>query len=110
MFAGTLRQYENALNDLASIRGWKDSDKLAEQCQLEIEKLREAEKENIEIAKKAKEIESQRTLKVQNKARIEEAIAKKKKYKECGVCQYCGGNFKGILTKKCSVCGKPKDY
>ena len=115
MFAGTLRQYENALNDLASIRGWKDSDKLAEQCQLEIEKLRKVEKENIEIAKKAKEIESQRTLKareieVQNKARIEEAIAKKKKFKERGVCQYCGGNFKGILTKKCSVCGKPKDY
>ena len=27
-----------------------------------------------------------------------------------GVCQYCGGTFKGVFTKKCSVCGKPKDY
>ena len=27
-----------------------------------------------------------------------------------GICQYCGGTFKGVFTKKCSVCGKPKDY
>ena len=25
-------------------------------------------------------------------------------------CQYCGGEFKGIITKKCSVCGKIKNY
>lgn len=27
-----------------------------------------------------------------------------------GLCQYCGGEFKGLFTKKCSVCGKKKDY
>lgn len=27
-----------------------------------------------------------------------------------GVCQHCGGDFKGIFNKVCSVCGKPKDY
>lgn len=27
-----------------------------------------------------------------------------------GVCQYCGGAFKGLFSKKCSVCGRPKDY
>lgn len=27
-----------------------------------------------------------------------------------GVCQYCGGTFKGLFSKKCSSCGKPKDY
>lgn len=26
------------------------------------------------------------------------------------ICQFCGGAFKGILKKVCSVCGKPKDY
>lgn len=27
-----------------------------------------------------------------------------------GVCQYCGGTFKGLFSPKCSVCGKSKDY
>ena len=27
-----------------------------------------------------------------------------------GVCQYCGAPFGGMFTKKCSKCGKPKDY
>ncbi len=31
-------------------------------------------------------------------------------YKRQGVCQHCGGNFKGLFTKKCVNCGKPKDY
>ena len=25
-------------------------------------------------------------------------------------CQHCGGEFKGVFTKKCVSCGKPKDY
>lgn len=25
-------------------------------------------------------------------------------------CQYCGGEFKGMFAKKCSACGKAKDY
>lgn len=27
-----------------------------------------------------------------------------------GVCQHCGGSFTGLFGKKCSRCGKPKDY
>ena len=27
-----------------------------------------------------------------------------------GVCQHCGGEFKGLFSKKCVSCGKPKDY
>ena len=27
-----------------------------------------------------------------------------------GVCQHCGGQLKGLFTKKCVNCGKPKDY
>lgn len=30
------------------------------------------------------------------------------KFAEC--CQYCGNKFEGIFNKKCSRCGKPKDY
>lgn len=30
--------------------------------------------------------------------------------KRDGLCQHCGGKFKGLLLKQCSVCGKAKDY
>lgn len=29
---------------------------------------------------------------------------------EKGRCRYCGGEFKGIFDKVCTVCGSPKDY
>ena len=31
-------------------------------------------------------------------------------YKIKGVCAYCGGNFSGVFKKKCSICGREKDY
>ena len=31
-------------------------------------------------------------------------------YRSQKVCQHCGGKFKGLFSKKCSVCGKVKDY
>ncbi len=31
-------------------------------------------------------------------------------WQEEGVCQHCGGEFKGFFAKKCSKCGKDKDY
>ena len=30
--------------------------------------------------------------------------------REQNLCQHCGGTFKGLFTKKCSSCGKEKDY
>jgi len=32
------------------------------------------------------------------------------KRKQEGTCQYCGGKFKGLFSKKCSICRKSKDY
>ena len=31
-------------------------------------------------------------------------------YRSMNVCQYCGKPFKGVFSKVCSKCGKPKDY
>lgn len=31
-------------------------------------------------------------------------------YKSKGVCAYCGGRFSGLFKKKCSLCGKEKNY
>ena len=29
---------------------------------------------------------------------------------KAGLCQHCGGQLKGLFSKKCTACGKPKDY
>ncbi len=31
-------------------------------------------------------------------------------YRNENRCQYCGGNFKGLINRICSKCGRPKDY
>ena len=36
--------------------------------------------------------------------------AQMKEYRENGVCQHCGGKFKGLFVKTCSSCGMKKDY
>ena len=44
---------------------------------------------------------------------IDEDRAKVKLAKQrraAGLCQHCGGSFKGLFTKKCINCGKAKDY
>lgn len=33
-----------------------------------------------------------------------------KAYMNMGLCRYCGGSFQGLLSKKCSNCGRKKDY
>jgi hypothetical protein len=38
----------------------------------------------------------------------EERIARERR--EDGLCQHCGGEFKGLFKKTCTVCGNPKDY
>lgn len=46
----------------------------------------------------------------QYQEQLQQEQAQKLKYRRMGVCQYCGGAFQGMLSKKCSVCGRPKDY
>lgn len=47
---------------------------------------------------------------------LEDAITAKTRnrdkeiYRSKGVCQYCGGAFKGLFNKTCTRCGHPKDY
>ena len=40
----------------------------------------------------------------------QEAEKQKMHYRQMNVCQYCGGSFIGLFSKKCKVCGRPKDY
>ena len=41
---------------------------------------------------------------------IEKSQQKMAEYRSRNVCQYCGGSFRGLLTKTCSKCGRKKDY
>ncbi len=81
--------YEQAYEQLKQIRGYKDADEKAVICKNKIEEIKEKEKEiRIRIEKEHKQAA----------------------YRTAGVCQYCGGAFKGLFLKTCTQCGKKKDY
>lgn len=70
----------------------------------------EQERKRLEEERKAAQaqLERERALKAAEEKRKEENL--KKERREKGVCQHCGGEFKGWLIKKCSTCGKRRDY
>lgn len=41
---------------------------------------------------------------------VDIADERAKTYRANGVCAHCGGTFGGLLKKKCSLCGREKDY
>jgi len=60
------------------------------------------------------EMETQRIAR--QKREEEERIARqrheeeRRQRREAGLCQHCGGQLKGLFSKKCSSCGRNKDY
>lgn len=77
---------------------YKDSLSQAEEC----EKLA-VERDRIELERTRKE-----KLAEQERIRVEQE--KLEVFKARGVCQHCGGSFRGLFNKVCRTCGKPKDY
>ena len=63
-------------------------------------------------------IKEERKIKTAKTKRVvEQRIAEEKRIAEQraqrrsqNLCQHCGGAFKGMFTKKCTNCGKEKDY
>lgn len=82
------------------------SSKLEEELRKTIEKSRQQEDQ-----RKAEEV---RKLEELQKAEVAKAKKEdeqqKMRYRQMNVCQYCGGSFNGLFSKKCKVCGRPKDY
>lgn len=63
------------------------------------------------------ENETYETIKAREKAEAERENAEQERMRReraerraDGVCQHCGGKFKGFFNERCSVCGKEKDY
>lgn len=76
------------------------------------------EQERKEYAKRKKE-EVKRKEEQEAKRREEEAKRKKEQeerekqmaaWRASGKCQHCGGDLKGLFSKKCASCGRSKDY
>ena len=80
--------------------------KLKEELIKTIEKFRQQEDQ--------RKAEEERKLEELQKAEVakakQQAEQQKKRYRQMNVCQYCGGSFIGLFSKKCKVCGRPKDY
>jgi hypothetical protein len=81
--AGLIRGFEN-LGDYLDC---------AERVELYTKQIADAENEKKQKREQAQELEHQKFIR-RNK----------------GLCQHCGGTFKGIIGRKCSLCGIPKDY
>ena len=75
----------------------------------DFENLEEEQKTKMAEQKRIAE-EKKRIAKEQKRIEEERIAAQKAQYRSQGLCQHCGGELKGLLTKKCANCGKPKDY
>ena len=75
-----------AAEKFALIPGWRDADEQMKICRQAAERLARQEKERAEQE------------------------CRQEQWRISGRCQYCGGEFKGLFTKKCIRCHKEKDY
>lgn len=76
--------------------------------------LKKKEEERAAALKKQEEeraaaLRKQEEERVLEEARLNQEKAMAQRRNE-GLCQHCGGTLKGLFSKKCVSCGKPKDY
>ena len=80
---------------------------LADKKRMEEEHRRQEEEHRRQEEERRRQEERLRRQQEEHRRQEE---AKKALYRSQGVCQYCGGTFKGLFSKSCSSCGKKKDY
>ena len=68
----------------------------------EMKRIYEESREEREMARRFAEEKKQQE--------DEKKRRQQEEYRSKGLCQHCGGTFKGMFTKKCTSCGKEKDY
>ena len=62
-----------------------------------------------DVYESIEEYEDSRTKKERCIA-VAKELEKLEAFRARGVCQHCGGSFRGLLNKVCRTCGKQKDY
>ena len=90
---------EMILQQLKPISGWRDANEVTKNCLQRIEELNA-------MRQRWDERRRQSELAMENR-RI---YRQKDEWRTASLCQHCGGELKGFFSKKCTVCGKPKDY
>ena len=83
-------------------------EQLLEKEKMEQQKLAEQQRRAEEERKKQQEA-IQKAKEEQARIQSENARIEAERIRQ-GVCRYCGGEFKGLFSKKCSNCGAIKDY
>ena len=124
--------YRSAMDKLNTISGWNNADELLALCEKRLKEYQQraenCRKDDV-LAKAKTDMQMDTHEGYRSAMNILDTISgwkdadelfdfcKKKikefqqrDYKDHGLCRYCGGSFKGVFTKKCSLCGKTKDY
>lgn len=90
-----------------NVKGWRLFDNIdtfvSQKDALEKQKLAQAQAIKNRIAEERKRMLLEQQQKQQQKQLREQRI-------RSGLCTRCGGEFRGLFSKKCSVCGAEKDY
>ena len=97
----TLRE---AAKWLAGISGWRDADELCAKYLKQADDLEAEEKRRTEGRLAAEKRANDVRIAAEKHAEI------RTQWRTAGRCQHCGGEFKGLFTKKCVQCHKEKDY
>ena len=104
-------EFENLSPIISKWRLFNNIDTIAEE---EAAALKRHEEERIAEAKR-REAERIAVLKKQEEEQAaalkrQEEESTRQRRRDAGLCQYCGGTFKGLFSKKCVSCGVRKDY
>jgi hypothetical protein len=99
----------NAADQLEKMGDYLDSRELAKQCR---EKARDIirEKKQLRDAQEAEKRHIAEAKRAAEEAKAAEECRRKEQWRSAGLCQHCGGQLKGLFSKKCANFGKPKDY
>ena len=94
------------MDEINKIRQKEIEEQLAQQKREEEARIARQKQEEEERLARLKREEAKRRQE-EERRRIEE---QKRAWRSDGLCQHCGGQLKGLFSKKCTACGKPKDY
>lgn len=84
----------------------QEEERIAEAKRKEEERLAALKRQEEEKAAALKRQEEERAAALKR----QEEQRERQRRRDAGLCQHCGGTFKGLFSKKCISCGMRKDY
>ena len=111
---GTLGALADAIHQLKRIADWKDSKQRIVELYEQLDIVKQQEK--AEEAERIRRIEEEKAIRLRkeeekrNNEEKRQAEERRRNWRNGGKCQHCGGDLKGLFSKKCVKCGKSKDY